>query len=359
MAKKPKRKLLTSKEPLSPLLKDGNRFVLAERIFQGDFLEVAKGMADGGLDLAFMDPPFNIGYEYDEYHDKKKQADYEGMVGAWMRRLYELLDPQGTFWLAIGDEQVSELDIIAKKIGFHRRSWVVWHYTFGVNFEQKLTRSHAHLLYYTKHRDKFTFNPQRVPSARQLVYNSLLTEGDLAELLCVRLCVIRRLAQAGSLPHITLPGGSIRFAVDDVRKWIREHRSLGEGGSGNDKRAKSKGRNPDDTWILRPQWCPEGFYQTSDTWYVPRINGTFKERIGTPNQMPEQLLGRIIRMCSNEGDLLFDPCSGSGSFAVTAKKLGRKGAGTELSADYARMAQERLKATKVGDELAGSVPLGT
>jgi site-specific DNA-methyltransferase (adenine-specific) len=296
MAKKPKRSLLTSKQPLSPLLKDGNRYVMAERIFQGDFLEVAKGMADGGLDLAFMDPPFNIGYEYDEYHDRKKQADYEGMVGAWMRRLYELLEPQGTFWLAIGDEQVSELDIIAKKIGFHRRSWVVWHYTFGVNCENKLTRSHAHLLYYTKHKEKFTFNPQRVPSARQLVYG--------------------------------------------------------------DKRAKAKGRNPDDTWVLRPQWCQEGFYQTQDTWYVPRINGTFKERAGTPNQMPEQLLGRIINMCSNEGNLLFDPCSGSGSFAITAKKLGRKAAGTELSVDYARIAQERLEAAKVGDELAGAIPLG-
>lgn len=297
MAKKPNRKLLTSKQPLSPLLKHDGKYIMAERIFCGDFLQVSLGMADGGIDLAFMDPPFNIGYAYDEYHDKQPQKDYEAMIGEWMRRIHELLAPTGTFWLAIGDEQVSELDVIAKKIGFRRRSWVVWHYTFGVNCDNKLTRSHAHLLYYTKHKDKFTFNPQRVPSARQLVYN--------------------------------------------------------------DSRAKSKGRNPDDTWVLRPQWCQEGFYQTQDTWYVPRINGTFKERAGTPNQMPEQLLGRIIRMCSDEGDMLFDPCSGSGSFAVTGKKLGRKVSGTELSADYARIAQERLEAAKVGDGLAGAVPLGT
>lgn len=299
MAQKPspKRKLATSKQPTAILSRIGDdEYVLNEQIHQGDFIERAKEMAHGGLQLGFMDPPFNIGYEYDEYHDRRKQADYEDMVGSWMRRMYELLAPTGSFWLAIGDEQVSELDILAKKIGFHRRSWVVWHYTFGVNCPDKLTRSHAHLLYYTKHRTKFTFNPQKVPSARELVYN--------------------------------------------------------------DKRAKKGGRNPDDTWILRPQWCQEGFYQTQDTWYVPRINGTFKERAGTPNQMPEQLLARIIRMCSNEGDLLFDPCCGSGSFPITAKKLGRKAAGTELSSDYARLAQERFAATKVGDALAGAMPLG-
>ena len=63
-----------------------------------------------------------------------------------------------------------------------------------------------------------------------------------------------------------------------------------------------KGRLPDDTWILRPQDVPDGFAPESDTWYFPRVCGTFKERAGWHGcQMPEQLFGRIIRSCSNPG----------------------------------------------------------
>ncbi|WP_020467070.1 DNA-methyltransferase [Singulisphaera acidiphila] len=111
---------------------------------------------------------------------------------------------------------------------------------------------------------------------------------------------------------------------------------------------------PDDTWILRPQDLPEGFAPDSDTWYAPRVCGTFKERAGWHGcQMPEQLLGRIIRTCSNEGDIVLDPFAGSGTTLVVAKKLGRKYLGFELSADYAAQIESRLEAAHVGQPLEG------
>lgn len=265
-------------------------------IHLADCVRHMKSLPAEGVDLAFADPPFNIGFEYDTYNDSRPQHEYEAWCLEWLTELFRTLHKHGTFWLAIGDEQVAELDVMARKVGFKRRSWVVWHYTFGVNCEKKLTRSHAHLLYYTKHKDEFVFNPQKVPSARQLIYN--------------------------------------------------------------DKRAKSGGRNPDDTWMLRPQWMEEGFYATDDTWHIPRINGTFKERIGTPNQMPEQLLGRIIRMCSNPGDFVFDPFCGSATTATVAKKLGRLYGTTEESPKYYEFAKARLEAANVGDELDGPIPQG-
>src|SRR5204862_5219569 len=122
-----------------------------------------------------------------------------------------------------------------------------------------------------------------------------------------------------------------------------------------DNRADPKGRVPDDTWILRPQDVPDGFDPQGDTWYVPRVCGTFKERAGWHGcQMPEQLLGRIIRACSNEGELVLDPFTGSGTTLVVAKKLGRRYLGFELSPDYAAQAQARLDAARVGQPLEGS-----
>ena len=71
-------------------------------------------------------------------------------------------------------------------------------------------------------------------------------------------------------------------------------------------------------------------------------------------QMPEQLLGRIIRACSNEGDLVLDPFAGSGTTLAVAKKLGRKFLGFELSADYAERVNERLQSDSAGDPLDGA-----
>ena len=185
------------------------------------------------------------------------------------RRVHRVLKPSGTFWLAIGDEYAAELKVACTSTSsaFIMRSWVIWYYTFGVNCTRKFNRSHAHLFHFVKDEKQFTFNaedPQvRVPSARALVYG--------------------------------------------------------------DSRANPEGRLPDDTWVLRPQDLPEGFQPMDDTWYYSRVAGTFKERQGFHGcQMPEQLLGRIIRVSSNPGDVVFDPFTGSGTTLAVAKKLGRE-----------------------------------
>jgi site-specific DNA-methyltransferase (adenine-specific) len=248
------------------------------------------------VDLVFADPPFNIGYEYDVYHDRRDTKQYQEWTRTWGREVSRVLKPAGTFWLAIGDEHAAELKLIFQnELGFTCRSWVVWYYTFGVNCTKKFSRSHAHLFHFVKNPKQFTFDSLaiRVPSARQLVYA--------------------------------------------------------------DGRADSRGRLPDDTWILRPQDLPDGFHADEDTWYFSRVCGTFKEREGWHGcQMPEQLLGRIIRACSNPGDLVLDPFGGSGTTLVVAKKLGRRWLGFELSPNYVKRIRARLEAAQVGQPLEGA-----
>jgi site-specific DNA-methyltransferase (adenine-specific) len=249
------------------------------------------------VDLAFADPPFNIGYDYDVYDDRSDADQYLDWTRQWGRAVERVLSPTGTFWLAIGDEYAAELKLIfQKELGFTCRSWVVWYYTFGVNCTKKFSRSHVHLFHFVKDAKRFTFNgldpAVRVPSARQLVYA--------------------------------------------------------------DSRGNPAGRLPDDTWILRPQDVPDGFRPDEDTWFFSRVCGTFKERRGWHGcQMPEQLLGRIIRVSSNPGDLVLDPFAGSGTTLVVAKKLGRRWIGFELSANYAERVQARLKAARGDDPLDG------
>lgn len=92
-----------------------------------------------------------------------------------------------------------------------------------------------------------------------------------------------------------------------------------------DKRADPRGRVPPDVWT------------------ASRICGTFKERTGHPCQMPEAILRRIVRACSNPGDTVADPFAGSGTTLAAALKENRNAVGCELSPEYADAIRIRLK----------------
>ena len=265
-------------------------------IIQGDCIQKLNDGPEGWVDLAFADPPFNIGYLYDGYNDERKCDDYLKFSEEWMRAVHRALKPNGSFYLAIGDEYAADLCVIARrKLGFNMRNWIIWHYTFGQQTKLKFAKSHTHILYFTKDREDFTFNadPVRVASARQTTYA--------------------------------------------------------------DARANPKGKLPDDTWYLRPQETPEEYFDpATDTWYVSRLCGTFKEREGWHGcQMPIAVLDRIVKASSNPGDIVLDPFNGSGTTVVSAALLGRKYVGIDQSGEYVEYARKRLAHAMEASEKKG------
>ncbi len=143
------------------------------RILQGDCVEILSKVGEPFADLIFADPPFNIGYKYDVYEDRKAYDEYYAWTRRWMEVCAEkALKPAGSFWVAIGDEYAAEVKIIGDRLGLHLRNWVIWHYTFGQNTKRKFARSHTHLFYWVKDPTRFTFNDMavRIPSARQTTY---------------------------------------------------------------------------------------------------------------------------------------------------------------------------------------------
>ncbi len=254
----------------------------ADEVRTGDCLRVLAEQPPASVDLAFADPPFNIGYEYDVYNDRQGRTEYLKWTANWLKAVRRVLKPEASFYVAIGDEYAAEMKVLLDGLGLTLRNWIVWHYTFGVSCTRKFNRSHAHIFYYVVDPRRFTFNANsvRVPSARQTTYA--------------------------------------------------------------DRRANPAGKLPDDTWVLRPQEEARCFSEESDSWYVARVCGTFRERTGHPCQMPEAVLERIVKVSSNPGDLVLDPFAGSGTTLAVAKRLGRRYLGIELSADYAERVRQRL-----------------
>ncbi len=258
-------------------------------VIEGDCVKVLAELPAGSVDLVFADPPFNIGYEYDVYDDRRAKADYLAWTETWLAAAVRVLKPDGSFFLAIGDEFVAEHKVRLDALGLTMRNWIVWHYTFGVNCAKKFNRSHAHILYYVKDPKHYTFNPDavRVPSARMTTYA--------------------------------------------------------------DRRANPVGKLPDDTWVLRPQESDAHFHDDQDTWFVSRVCGTFKERVSHPCQMPEGVLERIVRVATNPDGVVLDPFAGSGTTLAVAKKLGRSYVGVELSEQYADGVRKRLQLIEFAD----------
>ena len=395
-----------------------------DRIVRGDCITELERLEADCVDLAFADPPFNIGYEYDEYDDRRADEDYLAWSKRWMQGVIRVLRPWGAFWLAIGDEYAAELKGIAsRELGLVCRNWVVWYYTFGVHCNSKFARSHAHLFYFLKpgpsyaggpamarrtqlpiadcqlpitkaprkrgrgadprignrqsaigNRDngdgveyRTTFNDSaiRVPSARQLVYadrraNPKGRVPDDTWIIPPHPSPEReRGADQSRDSHGAVSAGSAVRTADQSRdrEGAGENCQLpiancqmGPERTPIDNRQSAIGNS----FVLRPQDLPSGFAADSDTWYFPRVCGTFKERRGFHGcQMPEQLLGRIIKACSNEGDLVLDPFAGSGTTLAVAKKLGRKYLGCEISNEYVTEANKRLAKIAPGDPLNG------
>ncbi len=147
---------------------------LLNKIIAGDCIEILSGIKEPFADLIFADPPFNIGYKYDNYRDTQKKEHYIDWTRQWMTACSNILKATGSFYIAIGDDYAAYVKMIAEdELKLFCRNWIIWHYTFGQQTKNKFARSHTHILYFVKDKKNFTFNDYavRCPSDRQLIYN--------------------------------------------------------------------------------------------------------------------------------------------------------------------------------------------
>ncbi|MCK4340424.1 MAG: site-specific DNA-methyltransferase [Phycisphaerae bacterium] len=107
-----------------------------------------------------------------------------------------------------------------------------------------------------------------------------------------------------------------KFNLDAVRvpqKYYRDRNNM-------------RGANPGDVW---------GFS------HVHYCNGNRQKH---PTQKPEGLIERMVLASSEEGDLVVDPFSGSGTTLRVCQQLNRRAIGIEINPDYITMTRERLGA---------------
>lgn len=137
--------------------------------------------------------------------------------------------------------------------------------------------------------------------------------------------------------------------------WISWHYTQGIG--------KTKGFSPRHDDILMfsksPKYkfyldnirIPQKFYRKinnmrganpGDVWEISHIHYCQKGRQPHPTQKPEALVERMVLASSDEGDLVVDPFSGSGTTLRVCQQLNRNAIGIELNKEYVKQTEERL-----------------
>jgi site-specific DNA-methyltransferase (adenine-specific) len=135
------------------------------KLFEGDCLEVLGKTQSQSVDLAFADPPFNLGKEYtSKIDDSLADEHYLKWCESWLAEMVRVLKPGGTLMLwNLPKWNLPLGGFLAKHLTF--RHWIAVDIKYSLPISGRLYPSHYSLLYYVKGTKPNIFHPDRVPIA--------------------------------------------------------------------------------------------------------------------------------------------------------------------------------------------------
>jgi len=269
-----------------------------------------------GVDLCYVDPPFNAGGAFAARRGKGQARgratrssetiayeDHWGGIDGFLsfleprlEAMRDALAPGGTLWLHLDHRASHEAKAMCDGL-FGRSAWlgeVIWVPGNGARSRKGPSITHQTILVYGKADPKQPF-----------VWNDdhpLLREPY---------------AETSLKMHFR--------ATDEAGRRYRERVIAGKAY----RYYADEGRRLGSVWTDIPAMVAN----------TP-IN---KEGTGYPTQKPERLLERIIRLATRPDALVCDPMCGSGTTLVVAAKLGRRFVGSDRSPVAIEIATERLK----------------
>jgi site-specific DNA-methyltransferase (adenine-specific) len=142
----------------------------ADRIYQGDALEMMDAIPSGSVDLIVTDPPFAIdfraqrmnynrtgGHVLDGYREVLPD-DYAAFTRCWMEEAFRVLSGSGSLYVFSGWNRLKDVLCCLDDAGFVTLNHIIWKYQFGVFTRKKFVTSHYHILYAIKNPRRYTFN---------------------------------------------------------------------------------------------------------------------------------------------------------------------------------------------------------
>ncbi len=268
--------------------------------------------AQGGIKLIYIDPPFDVGADFsmdlqigDEEFTKKpsiieevayrdtwgKGADsFIAMIYERLSLMHELLADNGSIYVHCDWRVNSYIRLVLDELfGNHNfRNEIIWCYTSASNPGKDFPKKHDTILRYSKS-ENYMFN-----------------------------------------------GDDIRVEYDEKTKSNYKEGLVGSGTFYQGKIKNEKG-------VLKDGKIPEDWWEMAIAARFP-VDGL--KRTGYPTEKTLPLLERIIKVSSNEGDIVADFFVGSGTTLAVAEKLGRKWIGSDLGRFAIHTTRKRMIAVQ-------------
>ena len=251
------------------------------QIYQGNSLDWLVSVDSESVDLVFADPPYNIKKaEWDNFENQEKYIEWSIQ---WISQASRILKSTGSLYVCGFSEILADLKYSVSKY-FKNCRWLIWHYKNKANLGSDWGRSHESIIHFRKSEQaKINIDDVRIPYG------------------------------AHTLKYPSHPQA--------------ETSAYGKG--------KTKKNN---NWTPNPKGA-----KPKDVIEIPTTCNGMGETTPHPTQKPEELLRKFILASSEEGDLIIDPFSGSGTTIVVAEQLNRRWMGCDLNIEYNNWAIQRLE----------------
>ena len=299
-------------------------------VYCGDSVSLIRKISPNTIALSFWSPPYFLGKEYE------KEATYD----SWQELLkniitlhYEVLKPGGFLVINIADIIAFQDEKMPRIMGMN-----------PANRKCDVTK------------DMILKVQSDFPN-----YN----RRQIAEVLkCSEQTIDRRLngnnIRGGKYAvgtHIKLVGGNIeQYAYDaglflyDKRIWKKDPAWANSKWTTNTLKSVSETEDLYIFWkpgeytvnrerLTQGEWKEWGYRQI---WEIPSVRAN-KEH---PAMFPKELASRVIRLYTDEGDIILDPFLGSGTTAIAAIEAKRNFIGIEMIGKYAAIAKKNIKNAK-------------
>jgi len=129
-------------------------------IFHGDAIEILRNeIPDESIDLVFVDPPYNIGKKFSNFHDKwPSDAEYATWSYQWIDECIRILKSTGTLYLMTSTQAMPYFDLYVRdKLAILSR--IVWSYdSSGVQAKKYYGSMYEPILHCVKNANSYCFN---------------------------------------------------------------------------------------------------------------------------------------------------------------------------------------------------------
>ncbi|MEE4211860.1 MAG: site-specific DNA-methyltransferase [Parvularcula sp.] len=339
-------------------------------LIQGDNLEALKALLPyyrGQVKCIYIDPPYNTRSAFEHYDDNLEHSRWLAMMWPRLELLRELLAEDGSIWVSIDDNEGHYLKVIMDEV-FGRENYLtsfIWQKVDSPNENQsKITPDHEYVHVYGNERalDEFHRKPDlslldaypgRCENGARY-RDRLLKKNGKASLRSDRPSMFFEIEGPDGKPVLPIhdDGREARWSLgkETVAKLVADDELIW----------KERERLGERVWVpYTREWAPKNPVRPHPTILLDvktSRQAKAHQRDVLPGVQvfdtvkPEQLLLRVLQICTKSGDLVLDSFLGSGTTAAVAHKMGRRWIGVEMGDHAHTHCVPRLKKVIEGEQ---------